>query len=378
MADIYAKTNQHALALKAYRQAEELSRKLNSNYDLKNVYQGLATSYSKIGDFNNAYKYQDLLLNIKDTIYNKEADLKLANYEFNFEIEKKEGQINLLEKDKDLQALNIKRQKFAKNAFIIGFGMILAIAFILFRNYRLKVKTHKILDKQKNQIENLLLNILPVEVAHELQSTGQSTPRHYQNVSVMFTDFKGFTTIADNMSPQDLVAELSACFVVFDAIMEKYNLEKIKTIGDAYMCAGVIPTPDDQHPYNIVRASLEIQRYIREYNIRRVENGLVSWDMRVGIHIGPIVAGVVGKKKYAYDIWGSTVNIASRMESNGMPGKVNISAATYEQVRDKFACSYRGKIDAKNIGQIDIYFVDHELIDEEEDVIKPEVLKEKV
>ena len=144
------------------------------------------------------------------------------------------------------------------------------------------------------------------------------------------------------------------------------------------MCAGGIPTPDDQHPYNIVKASLEIQRYIREYNIRRVENGLVSWDMRVGIHIGPIVAGVVGKKKYAYDIWGSTVNIASRMESNGMPGKVNISAATYEQVRDKFACSYRGKIDAKNIGQIDMYFVDHELIDEEEDVIKPEVLKEKV
>ena len=160
------------------------------------------------------------------------------------------------------------------------------------------------------------------------------------------------------MSPQELVAELSACFVVFDGIMEKYGLEKIKTIGDAYMCAGGIPTPDDEHPYKIIKASLEIQKHIKEYNQQRVERGLASWDMRIGIHIGPIVAGVVGKKKYAYDIWGSTVNIASRMESNGEPGQVNISASTYELIRDHYNCKYRGKIYAKNVGEVDMYFID--------------------
>jgi class 3 adenylate cyclase len=176
----------------------------------------------------------------------------------------------------------------------------------------------------------------------------------------MFTDFKGFTIIADKMSPENLVAELDACFNAFDGIIEKYNLEKIKTIGDSYMCAGGIPTSDDLHPINIVKAGLEIQEYIRSNNLIREEKGFAPWYIRIGIHIGPVIAGVVGKKKYAYEIWGGTVNIASRMESNGEPGKVNISKATYELVKDHFACAYRGKITAKNVGEIDMYFVESE------------------
>ena len=140
------------------------------------------------------------------------------------------------------------------------------------------------------------------------------------------------------------------------------HLEKIKTIGDAYMCAGGIPVPDDRHAYNIVKASLEIQEYIILNNKRKVEAGLEAWDLRLGVHVGPIVAGVVGKRKYAYDIWGSTVNIASRMESNGAPGRVNISASTYELVKDEFECSYRGKIYAKNVGDVDMYFVEREIM----------------
>jgi class 3 adenylate cyclase len=149
--------------------------------------------------------------------------------------------------------------------------------------------------------------------------------------------------------------------MAFDDIIERNNLEKIKTIGDSYMCAGGIPTADNEHPYNIVKAGLEIQQYITQNNQRRAEKGLPPWDVRVGVHIGPLVAGVVGKKKYAYDIWGSTVNIASRMESNGEPGQVNISASTYELIKDKYACKYRGKIYAKNVGEIDMYFIDHEI-----------------
>ena len=124
------------------------------------------------------------------------------------------------------------------------------------------------------------------------------------------------------------------------------------------MCAGGIPTADEHHVENMVKASLEICHFIRQYNQKRNLEGLESWDLRIGIHVGPVIAGVVGKKKYAYDIWGSTVNIASRLESNGMPGKVNISSSVFELIKDKYSCSYRGKINAKNIGDIDMYFLD--------------------
>ena len=146
--------------------------------------------------------------------------------------------------------------------------------------------------------------------------------------------------------------------MAFDDIIEKYELEKIKTIGDSYMCAGGIPTENKSHLVNIIKAGLEMQEYISKRNIEREQAGMPMWDIRIGVNTGPLVAGVVGKKKYAYDIWGSTVNVASRMESNGEPGRVNISAATYELIKDKYRCTYRGKIFAKNIGEIDMYFVE--------------------
>ena len=245
-----------------------------------------------------------------------------------------------------------------KNAFLAGLLLILAIAFIIFRNYLDKVKVNRLLDKQKAQIESLLLNILPVEVARELQDQGAATPRDYQSVSVLFTDFKEFSRIAKGMTPTDLVTELNEFFQAFDNIMEKYNLEKIKTIGDSYMCAGGIPTENTTHPVDAVKAGLEMQEFMKLRNSQRAEKGMEPWGLRVGVHTGPVVAGVVGRKKYAYDIWGSAVNIASRMESNGAPGKVNISSSTYELVKDHFSCEHRGKISAKNIGEIDMYFID--------------------
>ena len=203
-----------------------------------------------------------------------------------------------------------------------------------------------------------MLNILPAEVANELQESGEATPRDYESVSVLFTDFKGFTTLTEKMEPGLLVKELSDCFVAFDDIIGKYNLEKIKTIGDSYMCAGGLPRPDEDHAINIVKASLEIQAFMKEHNRKKEAMGLPAWELRIGIHTGPVVAGVVGKRKYAYDIWGSTVNIASRMESNGEAGRVNISSTVFELVKNEFPCSYRGKIHAKNVGDIDMYFID--------------------
>ena len=361
LASTYTAEGKPAEAVTYYRRAEVLGREIIALDELKDVYLGLSTSYASLRQFDQAFAYQSLYSGAKDTLYNIATDKKLASMEFDFNLQKKQGEINLLTKDKALKELEVVRQKQAKYAFMTGLAMLFVIAFILFRNYRAKVKINQVLDHQKDQIESLLLNILPAEVARELQDTGSATPRHYENVSVLFSDFKGFTTLADKMSPEELVEELGACFMAFDNIIEKYKLEKIKTIGDAYMCAGGIPTPSSDHPFRIIKAGIEIQDFILKYNLKRKARDLPPWDIRIGIHVGPVVAGVVGRKKYAYDIWGSTVNIASRMESNGAPGQINISSAMYEIVKEKYTCSHRGKIYAKNVGEVDMYFVEHEI-----------------
>lgn len=362
MGDAYYQKGEYENAINTYNEAVGLSLQIsNKNIELKNAYAGLSLSYSKIKDFENAYKYNILLTQVKDTLYNIDLDKKMAGYQTSFDLYKKQGQINLLEKDKALQELNLKRQKTAKNALIAGMVLVTVIVFIIYRDYRNKIKINKILDNQKAEIEHLLLNILPEEVANELQKTGTATPRYYDKATVLFTDFKSFSKLADDMTPQEVVSELNACFIAFDDIIAKYDLEKIKTIGDSYMCAGGIPSEDDGHVIKIIKASMEIQQWMQQRNEQRIQMGLPPWEIRIGINTGPIVAGVVGKKKYAYDIWGSAVNVASRMESNGEPGRVNISAATHELVKHQFACTYRGKIFAKNIGEIDMFFVDKEI-----------------
>ena len=362
LGDSYRQKSDEAAAIDFYKQAETISKGVsNANYELEDAYRGQAIAYANLSDFKNAFKYQSLFTDIKDSLYTLDIAKKLSSLQFNFDIQKKQNQIDLLKKDQVLQELDLKRQRLVRNALVIGLSLLSFIVVIIYRNYRNKIKTNKILDSQNAQIEHLLLNILPAEVAEELQKNGSATPRFYEKASVLFTDFKGFSKLSENLSPQEVVTELDTCFMAFDDIIEKYDLEKIKTIGDSYMCAGGIPTENDSHFINIVKASLEMQEYIYSRNQKRIEMNLPEWDIRIGINTGPIVAGVVGKKKYAYDIWGSTVNVASRMESNGEPGRVNISAATHELVKNKYACTYRGKIFAKNIGEIDMYFVDSEL-----------------
>lgn len=213
------------------------------------------------------------------------------------------------------------------------------------------------LEEQKGKVEDLLLNILPKETADELQTNGKATARHYNMVSVLFTDFKGFTRFAEQTKPEDLVTELDNCFIRFDEIIDRYQLEKIKTIGDAYMCAGGVPKVNKSNPIATLLAALEIRDFMKTLAEEKKAAGEKFWEVRIGIHTGPLTAGVVGKKKFAYDIWGDTVNTASRMESSSEAGKVNISGTTYELVKEYFDCEYRGKVDAKGKGLIDMYFV---------------------
>jgi ligand-binding sensor domain-containing protein/class 3 adenylate cyclase/predicted metal-dependent HD superfamily phosphohydrolase len=213
------------------------------------------------------------------------------------------------------------------------------------------------LELEKGKAENLLLNMLPQETVEELKIKGKATARHYRTVTVMFTDFKNFTHIAEKMRPRDLVEELDLHFGKFDSIIEKYNIEKIKTMGDAYMCAGGIPIRNKSNPIEVVLAGLEISKYIEDINRSKKEKGEITWEIRVGIHTGELIAGVIGRKRFAYDIWGDTVNIANRMEMSGESGRVNISGKTHMHVKEFFDCEHRGKIEAKNKGEIDMYFV---------------------
>lgn len=222
-----------------------------------------------------------------------------------------------------------------------------------------KVKERtKDLAHAKKQSDELLLNILPEQTAEELKNYGKATTRSYKMVTVLFTDFKGFTMVAEKMSAEELVRELDICFAYFDQIVDHLGLEKIKTIGDSYMCAGGIPLANHSNPFDILLAAMKIQKYMDKTAKVKSSMGEPYWELRIGIHTGPVVAGVVGKKKFAYDIWGDTVNTASRMESSGSPGRINISGSTYELIKDYFECTYRGKIAAKNKGAIDMYFVD--------------------
>lgn len=218
------------------------------------------------------------------------------------------------------------------------------------------------LSEEKAHSDSLLLNILPSEIAEELKKTGAAQARQIDTTTVLFADFKDFTRAASNLNPQQLVHDINEYFTAFDHIMDQYNIEKIKTIGDAYMAAGGVPHFNAASPVDTVNAGLAMIEAVDKLNLKRAKLGNLPFEVRIGINSGPVVAGIVGIKKFAYDIWGDTVNIASRMETSGEPGRVNISSSTYNLVKDHFICTFRGKIEAKNLGQIDMYFVERKTI----------------
>lgn len=351
LAATYAQTGKIQLALDTYRQAQNLALEIPAPLELKQAYEAMTLAYAEQKDYVNAFKYQNLLIGIKDTIYNIEKDKKLEGLQFHFDIEKKQGEVNLLTKDKEIQKQEIARQKLVRNGFMGGLGIAILFAGVFFTQ-------RNRISKEKKRSDELLLNILPEETAEELKTTGTAKTKSFDSVSVLFTDFKNFTLASEKLSPDELVQEINSCFSEFDKIVTKYGIEKIKTIGDAYMCAGGLPVANSTHAEDVVKAGLEMQQFIARNKEERIAKGQPYFELRLGIHTGPVVAGVVGTKKFAYDIWGDTVNTASRMESSGEVGKVNISGATYELVKNKFKCIHRGKVQAKNKGEIDMYFVE--------------------
>jgi adenylate cyclase len=338
--------NDYKAAIEAYNEAEKLFKEisLEDAHDLKYVYEGLSSSYYNLNDLRNAFSNLKSLLNLKEKLYDLDIIRKTSVGIFQYETVKTQAEI-------ELQKAAVSRQKLIRNGFIGGFAIVLMFAgvFLAQRNR---------INKEKKRSDELLLNILPEETAEELKLTGSAKAKSFDLVSVLFTDFKNFTQASERLSPEELVQEINHCYSEFDRIITKYGLEKIKTIGDAYMCAGGLPVPNTTHSVDIVKAGLEMVRFIAKNKQEREAKGLPFFELRCGIHTGPVVAGIVGIKKFAYDIWGDTVNTASRMESSGEVGRVNISGETYELIKNRFKCIHRGKVKAKNKGEIDMYFVE--------------------
>lgn len=360
LADTYQRKGDYKDAIDKYHEARLLAVEIAGIYEKQEAYQGLARSYSETNAFKQAFNYLDLYAGIKDTLYNAEMDKKLQAQTLSYEIEKKEGQISLLEKDQELRSLEIKRQKAIRNGTIAIGILFLVLAAGSYSRYQYTKRTNKIITKEKERSEELLLNILPAEVAEELKRKGEADAVQIDQVSVLFTDFKGFTALSEKVTPKQLVKDLHECFSAFDRICMKHGLEKIKTIGDAYMAAGGLPVPNATHARDAIGAAFEMRDFIAEGKARKIEAGLHYFEIRIGIHTGPVVAGIVGVKKFSYDIWGDTVNTASRMESSGEAGHVNISEATYQRVKDRTDLTFtpRGKVQAKGKGEMEMYFVE--------------------
>ncbi len=305
----------------------------------------ITEAYTLRDNYKAAFTAYQQYIALKDSTFNIDNERKIAKLET-------ERELALKDKDIEIAKLNIAKTRNERIGFIAGIGLLLCILGILFRSFYRQKHSNQLLSKEKRRSDDLLLNILPAEVAEELKDGHTSVARQYDEVTVLFTDFVNFTGTAEQLSPTQLVQELHECFTAFDAIMEKNGLEKIKTIGDAYLAVCGLPAKDPQHAQKVVQAALDVRDFIEE----RARQEKV-FRIRIGVSSGPVVAGIVGVKKFAYDIWGDTVNTAARMESNSEPGKINISGATYELVKNNFAAHYRGQIEAKGKGAVAMYFV---------------------
>lgn len=329
-----------------------LAKELGTKETIAQCYNSLYEADSALGNFKGAFEYNKIYNAYRDSLVNEENIEKTLESKIQYDFDKKQAVSKAAQEKKDAIAeKELQKQKLVRNIFVGGFAVVFLFALIFFR------QRNKI-SKARKRSDELLLNILPEEVAEELKAKGSAEAKHFDEVTVLFTDFQGFTQLSEKLTPTELITEINECFSAFDHIMQKYGVEKIKTIGDAYMAVGGLPVSNQTHAEGVVRAALDIQQFMHEHKLKKQSEGKLFFEIRIGIHTGPVVAGIVGVKKFAYDIWGDTVNIAARMESSGEAGKINISGSTYELVKSKFRCIHRGKIQAKGKGEIDMYFME--------------------
>ncbi len=345
MADMYLLRDDWDSAFGAAQRSLEMAQQFGLKDQISGAYLKLSELHEKRGNVAESFKMYKSHITFKDSVRNITQVQNMANQE----VAKRQMEVDLAE----------QRNKNQTNITIgtaIALFLIGLLAFGLYRRNQFIRKTKEIIENERDRSDSLLLNILPVETAAELKKFGKVEAKKFDSVTVLFTDFKGFTHYSEDLDPEKLVKTVGVYFSKFDDIMEKYGLEKIKTIGDSYMCAGGLPYPTKDHALKMVQAAFEIVDFVEETK-HNAQEGQIYFDIRVGINTGKVVAGVVGSKKFSYDIWGDTVNVASRMESMSEPGKINISKSTYEFIKSDFDCEYRGEIEAKNRGKVKMYYI---------------------
>ena len=349
MSDIYLKKNDWHTALNYTEKSLALAERYGLKEQISDANLQLSELHEQAGNLEESNKYYREHIAYKDSVNNIASVQQMSDLRADFEISQKQIEVDLLNAQKENQQIIVI-------ATVVALGLIFLLALGLYSRYYYIQKTNSIIEEEKNRSDNLLRNILPEDTAQELKQSGKVQAKKFESISVLFTDFEGFTQYSENLSPEKLVESVDFYFSKFDEIMENHGLEKIKTVGDAYMCAGGLHSSTMDHATKMLSAALEISRFVKDVK-QANDSKQDSFDIRIGINTGPVVAGVVGTKKFAYDIWGDTVNIASRMESNSEPGKINISENTYELIKDQFDCEYRGDIEVKNRGSMKMYFV---------------------
>jgi len=361
--------NRYQQAIGNYNNALELTETTKVLREQKDAYDGLAEAYAELGDYKNAFEFQQSHEIMSDSIQDIESARNVANMRFIFDTENKEKEIKLLNTENELAQVQIDRDARAKQFLYITLGLFLAIIAGVIYQYLFIRKSNRQLAFERNKSEQILLNILPKETAEELKEHGQIKAKQFESITVLFTDFKDFSKAAEEIPAEQLVKSVDFYFKAFDEITERHRLEKIKTIGDAYMCAGGIPTENETHAEDAYGAAIDIVEFVKKVE-KDPPADIHTFEIRVGLNSGPVVAGVVGIKKFAYDIWGSTVNVAARMESSSIPGKINVSENTYQLLKDKKSFTYRGEIEVKNNQVLKMYFAD---VDEPEVAEPPKV-----
>jgi len=349
MSDIYVRKDNFPAALSYAERSLELATQYGLKEQISDANLKLSELYEVAGDLATSYKYYKDYITYRDSVINLENVRQVADLRTDYEVSQKQIEVDLADQRR-------KNQRNISIATAIGLLMFLIMAVGLYRRNKFIRKTKQIIEEEKERSDKLLLNILPEETALELKEKGKVKAKKYDAVTVLFSDFKGFTTYSEKLSPEALVETVDFYFSKFDAIIEKHGLEKIKTIGDAYMCAGGLHDNEKDHANRMVLAAMEIAAFVEETK-NDIAASELTFDIRIGINTGPVVAGVVGTNKFAYDIWGDAVNVASRMESMSEPGRINISENTYALIKKDADCEYRGEIEVKNRGKLKMYFV---------------------
>ena len=330
-----------------------IAGRLNIRKQVQQNYLYYSEIYSDLKNYQKSLEFYKKYSEVKDSVFSEEVLSQLSDFQIKYETEKKENEIQILRQNEVIQSLAIKKQTILRNFMLAGSALLLALAGMIFYSLQLKKKDNRIIASAREKSDQLLLNILPAGIANDLKEKGKTEPQHFEHVTACFVDIVNFTHKSTTISPAILIDELNQLFTAFDIIIEKHACERIKTIGDSYMAVSGLPVPDPNHAVKIVSCCIDMIRFIRKRN----SESPLTWEIRAGIHTGEVIAGVVGVKKYIYDVFGDTINTASRMESNSLPMRINISESTYNLVKDEFETEPRGELEVKGKGKLRMYFV---------------------